>query len=151
MNKDTWICDACGDTIKNESDGWIEWLSRSDSAACHGLRLVHHQPASPRGPSGSCQYDADLVWSRDRLLIHDMQLDAYLGPDGLMQLLTLLSNGKLPPTEVIEMVKRLHIPGYEHGRHHFEQAIEEGLIDPDTKFGFFPQRDIQAALRLAKE
>lgn len=151
MNKDTWICDACGNTIENVSDGWVEWLSRSDSSVCIGLRLVHHQPASPRGPSGSCQYDEDLGWNQAQFLVLDLELDAFLGPDGLMQLLTMLSDGKLPAAEVIEMIKRLHIPGYEHGRHYFDRAIAEGVIEPDTKFGFFPQRDIQAALRLANE
>lgn len=149
MNPDTWICDACGETIKDQADGWVEWLRNSESRECRGLRLVHHQPASPRNPAGSCQYDSDVEWNSDQSsLVNDLSLEFFLGSDGLMRLLAMLSDGTPPADEVIEMIKRLYIPGYEHAHRHFEHAIAEGVIEPDTKFGFFPQRDIQATLRL---
>lgn len=70
----------------------------------------------------------------------------FLGADGLMMLLGFIANNELPTPEVLEMIKRLHIPGYEHARLHFERAIAEGVFEPTTVEGFYPTRDIQCVL-----
>lgn len=137
----TWICDVCGEPITSARDGWVEWLS--NRAGGKGLRLVHHKPASPRG---SCQYDSRSDAYGQGFTLSDLPLDEFLGPDGLMLLLSMLAEGELPKEEVLEMAKRLHIPGYEHARHHFARAISEGAFEPNMPEGYYWQSDIQATL-----
>ncbi|XHR31043.1 MAG: hypothetical protein ACFUZC_10870 [Chthoniobacteraceae bacterium] len=44
------------------------------------------------------------------------------------------------------MIKRLHIHGYEHARLHFDEAIANGVFEPNTALGYHPQEDIKAVL-----
>ncbi len=149
MKKQTWICDSCGQPIQQEQDGYIEWLMSGEgiSSTGRGLRLVHHQPASPHAPTGSCQYDANLEARRDGSILNDLSLERFLGADGLMLLLSMLAEERLPKQEVLELTKRLHIPGYEHARFHFTRAIAAGVFEPDTLTGYHLQSDIQAVLK----
>jgi hypothetical protein len=78
--------------------------------------------------------------------LHDSHLNSFLGTDGLMLLLSMLAEGDLPKEEVLEMIKRLHIPGYEHARFHFERAIAQGVIEPHMPPGYYDQSDINAVL-----
>jgi hypothetical protein len=148
----TWICDTCGELIEEKGKGWVEWLvirkDKADKPQGRGLRLVHHGSASPHG---RCQYDGSVEYRRDGGLLHDVPLQDFLGPDGLMRLLSLLAKGELPKDEVLEMIKRLHIPGYEHARKHFRRAIAEGVFEPNTMKGYYWQRDIEAVLEFIRE
>lgn len=63
-----------------------------------------------------------------------------------MELLFMLSEHELPEDEVIEIIKRPHIPGYEHARMHFNAAIAEQVFEPNTKPGFYKMADINATL-----
>ena len=151
----TWICDTCGQIIAKAKDGWIEWLERKEGEKFkgRGLRLVHAYPASPRQP-GRCQYDGQREFQENQSTISDLDLESYLGPDGLTDLLSYIGEGQLPnlPTEeVLEMIKRLHVPGYEHARDHFEAAIREGVFEPNRPKGFYPTVDIEATLAFVKE
>jgi hypothetical protein len=141
-----WYCDTCGEAIRHAQDGWVEWLVRLEDSKPigRGFRLVHHQPASPR-PQG-CQYDSDQEYQRDRSTISDVPLTDFLGHDGLTYLLEVLSRGLLPQEEVVEMIKRLHTPGYERARLHAQAAIAAGIIEPNMAPGFYWQRDIAAVL-----
>ncbi|NMP24256.1 hypothetical protein [Sulfobacillus harzensis] len=38
--------------------------------------------------------------------------------------------------ELLEIIKRLFIPGYEQVRHHFDEAIEAGILEPNTSHGY---------------
>jgi hypothetical protein len=138
----TWICDTCGEPITSVRDGWVEWLSNRTRGG-KGLRLVHHQPASPRG---SCQYDSRGDAYGQGFTLNDLSLDQFLGPDGLTLLLSMLAEGELPKEEVLEMTKRLHIPGYEHARRHFARAISEGAFEPNMPESYYWQSDIRATL-----
>ena len=152
MSKQTWVCDTCGEIIEKVGDGWVEWLSPAkgeEKGRGKGLRLVHHKPASPRNPSGSCQYDMHTEFKKD-FLLKDMPLSHFLGANGLMVLLSLLPEGELPKEDVLEMIKRLHIPGYEHARLCFDEAIHEGVFEPNTLPGYYWQSDIQATLEYVK-
>lgn len=145
MNKHGWICDSCGQTIDKVEDGWVEWLTNADKNTQKGLRLVHHIGGS------HCQYAGQVEFKRDGSIISDQPLSSFVGHDGLMFLLLMLSEGELPKEEVIEMTKRLHIPGYEHARLHFKRAIAEGVFEPNMGVGFYWQKDIQATLEFAEE
>jgi hypothetical protein len=149
MNQTTsWTCDACGLPINDARDGWVEWVTYKNADGQdrgRGLRLVHHQPASPR--KSGCQYDGKQEFQRDRGILSDQSLDSFLGPDGLMLLLSLISEGELPQAEVIEMIQRIHIPGYEHARHHFPDALARGVIEPNLPPGFHWQADIERVIK----
>lgn len=141
-----WYCDTCGQAIRHSRDGWVEWLVRSEGPRRigRGFRLVHHQPASPL-PEG-CQYDGDEEYWRDQSILADVTLEDFLGHDGLTYLLEVLSRGELPQEQVVEMIKRLHTPGYERARFHAQAATEEGVIEPYMRPGFYWQRDIARVL-----
>jgi hypothetical protein len=70
--------------------------------------------------------------------------------DGLMEMLQLLHETHMPVEDVIEMTKRLQIPGYEHARHHFEDAIADGAFEPNQPAGFYRQDDINEVLKWMK-
>ena len=138
MDNRTWICDSCEKPIIDPEHGWVEWLGNQGTIG-RGLRLVHKQSDSPRAPDGQCRYDDDSCHN-------DFGLSDLLGPDGLMQLLEFLADGTIIKEEVLEMIKRLHIPGYEHARLHFDAAIAEGVFEPNTASGYYSQEQINAVL-----
>jgi hypothetical protein len=116
------------------------------------LRLVHDFNASPRQhtPHG-CQFDSDAEFERDGGIVGDLPLEEFTGPDGLMQLLSMLAENQLPQNEVIEMIKRIHIPGYERARFHFDRAIAEGVFEPNTMPGFYTQSDIKKTFEFIQD
>lgn len=135
-----WICETCGETIKQEGDGWLEWKIDSRNGAKHSFRLVHDMAAAPNGRS--CQYNFKSFPEGEGL--GDLQLEQFTGDDGLMTLLEFLSDNPQSADEIIEMIKRIHIPGYESARRHFKAAIRDGVFEPNTKPGFHSTRDIDA-------
>lgn len=139
---ETWICDSCGGLIESADDGWVEWVAPV-GAMGRGLRLVHH---TVRGSLSKCMYNQQAEYAKDKGVIGDLQLSEFLGADGLMTLLEFISDKKLPTEEVLELIKRLHIPGYEHARHTFDEAIDEGVFEPNTAPKYYMQSDIQATL-----
>ena len=76
---------------------------------------------------------------------------SFIGPDGLMTLLSFIHEKKLPEEEVLEMIKRLHIPGYEQARNHFKHAISEGAFEPGTPENYYFQSDIEATIKYISE
>jgi hypothetical protein len=84
-------------------------------------------------------------------MLQDAALEDFLGDDGLTDLLELLSRGALPQAQVVEMIKRLHTPGYERARLHAEAAIRAGIIESNMAPGFFSQQDIARVLAWADE
>lgn len=147
--KSYWYCDVCGEKIAKVEDGWVECLitlnpeitdelERFRQRRGTGLRLVHHRSTNPR-----CAYSVSAG-------LQDMPLNHFLGPDGLMALLSFLDEKILPQEEIMELIKRLHIPGYEQARCYFEEAISEGVFEPNTRAGFYWQTDIESVLRFVE-
>lgn len=141
-----WICDTCGSPIKESSDGRIEWLECNDNGCTgKGLRLVHHISASPRKDVGCYTYTTTYAQG-----LNDRELVEFLGDDGLMLLLSKLTNRELPVDEVVEMIKRLHIPSYEQARLHFDAAASADVFEPSADKGYYSQQDIEAVLEFIK-
>jgi hypothetical protein len=141
-----WLCDTCNELILREDDGWIEWLMYRDADGSYSyslgsLRLVHHCSASPRGEYPGCQYTGGAL---------DDHLHRFLGPDGLMELLSFIERG-FDVEEVMEMIKRLHLPGYEHARFYLEEAACCGASEPCIPEGFPYGREIAATLAYMDE
>lgn len=149
MQTHTWTCDTCGHTIEKIEDGWVEWWipAKKESGLGKGLRLVHNRSTCPYGPEGSCQYDEKSEMSDGGFCLQDHHLEKFLGDDGLMWLLSLLAEGDLPKEDVLEMIKRLHITGYEHTRFHFDRAIKEAVIEPMTPPRYYCQDEINTVLK----
>ena len=144
-NSPGWKCSKCGALITRIEDGWVEWLACEDEGVTftRGLRLVHRTPSDPQA---SCQYDLRQEFQRDRSLVEGLPLERFVGPDGLMFLLSLISSGDMQPDEIIELAKRVQIPGYELAREQFRTAIENGVLSPSIGEGFYLQSEIQSLL-----
>lgn len=139
-----WICDTCGEIIESPKDGYVQWVVFRDEDGqrrARDLNIVHHKTTSPLGSDAACYLDA----TGGSLMDND--LESFLSQNGLMQLLSMLDEGLLPKEQVIEVIKRLHIKGYEHARFHFDKAIAAGVFEPNTRPGFYLTSQIQAVLQ----
>ena len=68
-----------------------------------------------------------------------------------MRLLSMIADDYVNKNDVLEMIKRLHIKGYEASRLHFKDAIIEGVFEPNTPANYYDQSDIEATLNYLKE
>ena len=132
----------------------MEWLAAEDvkgKPKVSGLRLVHSRNGSPRRqePCG-CQYNPRDEFGKNRAIVEGLALDRFAGPDGLMLLLSMIGGGELPVEELIELAKRVQIPGYEAAYELFHDAVSEGVIAPAIAPGFYLQCEIWDVLELAK-
>jgi hypothetical protein len=59
--------------------------------------------------------------------VEGLPLEGFVGPDGLMLLLAFLTEDELLKDDVLELAKRVRIPGYEQTRELFQGAINRGL------------------------
>ena len=79
-----------------------------------------------------------------------LALDRFAGPDGLMLLLSMIAERELPVQELIELAKRVQIPGYEAVHELVDDAVSEGVIAPSISSGFYLQCEIWDVLKWAK-
>ena len=134
--------------------GWVEWLAAEDSRGrpkVSGLRLVHRRDMSPRWQEPyRCQYNPQDEFRRNRGIVEGLALDRFAGPDGLMLLLSLIAERELPVQELIELAKRVQIPGYEEVHELVHDAVSKGVIAPSISSGFYLQCEIRDVLKWAK-
>ncbi len=116
-----------------------------------GLRLVHRRNTSPRWrePYG-CQYNPRDDFRKNRGIVEGLALDRFAGPDGLMLLLSMIAEREVPAQELIELAKRVQIPGYEAVHELVHDAVSEGVIAPSITSGFYLQCEIWDVLKWAK-
>ena len=137
-----WRCADCGALITSIEAGRVEWLTGEDGRGktnVKGLRLVHN----------SCRYDDRREFRKDHCLVEGLPLERFVGPDGLMLLLSLIAQREMPRADLLELVKRIHIPGYEQTRELFSDAIHGGAVTPLIGEGFYLQSEIQELLTWA--
>jgi len=141
-----WRCASCGDLIRGVEDGWVEWLACIDSKGntqLQGLRLVHNQSASPRAASEyGCQYDPLKEFWNGESVVEGLPLERFVGTDGLMMLLSMFSQDELPRDQLLELAKRVQIPGYELTHELFHQAIARGAFTPSIADGYYLQAEM---------
>lgn len=152
-----WTCDQCGKPILSVDDGWVEWLNGDIKdgweGTSHHLRLVHIVSASPeRGRlKHACYHDTDYWFAAKGYTVADLPLSEFVGPDGLVTLLAFIADKRFSDqNEVLEMIKRLHIPKYEQARPHFESAIAGGAFEPRTAPSYYDQDELGAVLKWVK-
>ncbi len=123
-----FVCDKCGALIEKVEDGWLEWFDDYKKPA-HGFRIVH--------AGGDCYY-------LDTPEVSDNHLIYFMGTDGLSYLLSLLSrkNG-VNVAELVEVIRRLHVPFYEEARQYLDRAIGDGMISDKNEFR---RTDLEAIL-----
>lgn len=146
-------CDTCGEKIISPDEGQIEWYSFDDENGIrrhNNLRLVHELSASPlkkmKLKRKGCAFDLRAEYFNTEGSVESHSLSEFLGPDGLMRLLSFIAKGEFPVAEVLRIIKRLNIPGYETARHYFRRAVSEGVISPGTLEDYPEQKDIDAVL-----
>lgn len=126
-----FVCDACGEIIENPAQGWLEWQvsSVSGERKLEGFRIIHYAPFSPRRArkGGRCNYPSDGT-------VQDTHLEQCLGVDGLARLLAMLERFPQSSLEIVEIIRRLHVPFYEEARRHWEAAESDGLFDGANEY-----------------
>lgn len=151
-NTTQWVCNKCGSLIRCAQEGFLTWVAydgENGEQKRGDIHIVHHYTASPLRNVHrlGCYFEISKAHELSNGRQQDDYLASFLGPDGLMQLLALLYDGRLPVNEVLEIIKRLHIPGYEEARPYFIRALEEELIEPFLSNGFYRQSEIDTVLR----
>jgi hypothetical protein len=149
-----WRCDSCGELVSDLHAGWVEWVASDDGKRrpkVRGLRLVHRGSTSLRGRKPySCQYDSREEFKKSRGIVEGLPLDRFTGPDGLMLLLSMIAERELPVEQLIELTKRVQIPGYEAVYELVHDAVDEGVVAPAVGLGFYLQSEIGEVLNWAK-
>lgn len=138
-----WHCDSCSRLITSVNNGWVEWLAsegETGATILHGLRLVHR---------GYCRYDARTVFRNGRSVVEGLCLERFIGSDGLILLLSLIAAGELPTLDVIELAKRVQVPGYEVARNVARRENFPKLVVPYLGHGFYLQSEITELLTRA--
>jgi hypothetical protein len=140
-----WRCSSCGELITGIQDGWVEWLAGDDAQGTgrlRGLRLVHKTP--------DCQYDEHREFRKDQSIVEGLALERFVGPDGLMLLLSFLASGEFPRDEVLELIKRVQIPYYEQASQPIHEALELGALIPAIGQGYYLQSEMRFVLGWAR-
>lgn len=138
-----WLCACCAQLITSVSEGWVEWLASEDdrgATVLSGLQLVHRE---------SCRYDPRKVFRSGRSVVEGLSLERFVGPDGLILLLSLLAAGELPTSEVVELAKRVQIPGYELARNLIGLQNLPQILRPWLGHGCYLQSEIAELVRPA--
>jgi len=148
-----WRCDSCADMITSVQAGWVEWLASEDkhgNDVLSGLRLVH-RGRQKKVPNHNCRYDPLQEFRSGRTIVEGLPLERLVGADGLMILLSLLAEGELPHQEILELVKRVQIPGYELVRNLSPRGQRSKLLSPVLSHGYYLQSEIREMLGWANE
>ncbi len=147
-----WRCDSCADMITSVQAGWVEWLASEDKHGndiLRGLRLVH-RGRHKNARNHNCRYDPREEFRSGRTIVEGLPLERLVGADGLMVLLSLLAEGELPHSEILELVKRVQIPGYELVRN-LSRRQHSKLLSPVLSHGYYLQSEIREMLGWANQ
>jgi hypothetical protein len=74
---------------------------------------------------------------------------AFVGPDGLMMLFSLLADGSLPREEILELAKRVQIPGYELARDLSANLTSSNAVSQFLGHRCYLQLEIREMIALA--
>jgi hypothetical protein len=148
-----WRCDSCADIITSVQAGWVEWLASEDKHGndiLRGLRLVH-RGGQKNARNHNCRYDPLEEFRSGRTIVEGLPLERLVGADGLMILLSLLAEGELHHREILELVKRVQIPGYELVRNLSPRGQHSKLLSPVLSHGYYLQSEIREMLGWANQ
>ncbi|MFW7361654.1 hypothetical protein ACODHD_10955 [Vagococcus fluvialis] len=130
-----WKCDSCKGDIVEVIDGILEWKNTREHKR-YDLHLVHDNK--------DCSYNKNILSDTENATVSYSSLENYVGQDGLMTFLEEISmKDFLDGEEILEMIKRLHVEGYEEVRLYIKQAVSEGVYEPNTVPMYPMQSDIE--------
>lgn len=134
-----YICDVCGGKIKNLNEAILQWSSKSLWDATN-FRIVH---------AGECEEDLPSM-SDIRIGNSQDQIESIV-----MKLLGIIADyldyidEKFPDKEynltedILEVIKRLVITDYETVRNHIDEAIQNGIIEENTRHTYLEPYQIR--------
>lgn len=139
-----WICDACGEIIKEAKDGYVQWKCNKETGQIEDFVIVHHKSASPR-KNGSC-YIYRL----------DSDLESFLGEHGLVELHSLVDPGEYHAREYkplvsnlrkwLDFYKRLQLPYYEEARQYWDKAMHDGYFGDANEIYIYLPNNLKAMI-----
>jgi hypothetical protein len=97
-----------------------------------------------------CQYNPRDEFRKNRDIAEGLALDGFAGPDCLMFRLSMIAERELPEQELIELTKRVQIPGYEAVHELVRDAVSEGVIASSISSRFYLQCEIWDVLKWPK-
>lgn len=129
MIEKKWICDKCNEPIMTAEEGWLKWTKNLNDETLSEFKIVHHPACKQPGPK----------IQKTGLTAPGDPLKEFLGHDGLIRLLELMSKTPLKNEhELLEVIQRLQIPGYEMARPHFEKAHKRRQLVPPIDGVYYP-------------
>lgn len=140
-----WICDNCGKLIENMNDGCLEWMTvrEGETYKIKKPKIVHRV---------KCLYNQERLLKDYNAILADVSIKSVLGNDGLMELLSILSDAdKEDQEDFIRIIKRLHIPNYEETFRYFKSALNNFVFEPNTKPDYYTQQDMKAIIEWKKK
>jgi hypothetical protein len=148
-----WQCDSCGELITSIEGGWVEWLASENDRGQEvlmGLRLVHRDSIRPKGKKG-CRYDSLKEFRNGKTIVEGLPLERFVGPDGLMILFSFLAAENLPRDEILELAKRVQIPGYELARGVLRESTFSNGVTQSLGHRCYLQSEIREMIGLASD
>ena len=139
-----WYCDSCGEVISKPEDGWLEWYTDvKEFNNGKGYRIVHHED--------HCMYDQHVMYKQKKS-VSDMHLDYYMGPDGLVNLLSYIDFDRVEKnSELVDIIRRLHVPYYEEARKYHPIAEAEGFFSGENEASRYLQNTSKHILKNFKQ
>jgi hypothetical protein len=103
------------------------------------------------GPTGKkgCRYDSLKEFRNGKTIVEGLPLERFVGPDGLMMLFSFLAAGNLPRREILELAKRVQIPGYELARSLLQESTSSNVVTQFLGDGCHLQSEIREMIALA--
>jgi hypothetical protein len=83
---------------------------------------------------------------KSRSLGEGLSLASFSGADGLVLMLSMLAQGEFPTEQLIELAKRLHVPGFEETRD-LPCAVRDQVVVPAIGPGYYLQSEIRDVLQ----
>lgn len=129
MVKEKWICDKCNQPIEKVENAWFTWSKNLNDGSLSNFKIIHHP---------TCKKPEPKI-QKSKLSRPGDPLKRYLGKNGLVRLLELLSKTNSDAqNEMLEMIQRLQVPGYERARSYFEEAYADKQIVPPNQGVYYP-------------
>lgn len=130
MSVENLICDKCRKNISTPEEGYIEWVRNNTTNDLTRFHIVHNKHA--------CLYNEKEMLEKLNARVPGNHLKYFLGIDGLIKLLNLIDNDNVVNKfEVVEIIKRTQVLGYEEAQNFFKEAYSRGMIDGPNDNGFY--------------
>lgn len=102
------VCDDCDMEITDPCDGELAWAWKDEEKK--RVLVVHAPYACPRWEHQTLHLPRHV---QER---GTANLDYFMGRSGLLELLARIETGDMPVGMGLELIRRLHVPGYEEYR-----------------------------------